>query len=319
MTALLLFGGVLLLYLGAECLIHGASRLAIGLGIPVLVVGLTIVSMGTSLPEAITSLIAQVIDGNGDIALANVIGSNIANIGLITGITALIHPLAFSSHVTKIDMPIMLITLLALILFMLPGSVNRISGAILFIALISYVYYRLKTGQPPFEEKELEKIKPKQEVLKDLFLIVIGIVLLILGGDSFLNGAVRLAKQFGISDRVIGLTIIAIGTSLPELATTLLATVRKHSEIAIGNIVGSNIFNTLFIVGAVAMIKPIKFSQNLLMIDCPVMLLFSVLLWIIMRSSHTIRPLHGLFFLIGYGIYVLYLVLNLPIDKSMRF
>lgn len=314
MMIFLLILGCFLLYLGAESLVRGGSRLALSLGISPLVVGLTIVSMSTSLPEAVASLTAQLKEGSGDIALANVIGSNIANVALILGLTALIHPLSVSPLIKTHDTPIMITTLILLLLFMIPGTIGRISGLFLILLLIVYVVHRIQINEPNIVEEEMhEELLPKakpwyKECGIDLALIALGVAFLIGGGYAFIKGAVALAKQLGISERVIGLTIVAIGTSLPELATSLVAAFRKHYDIAVGNIVGSNIFNSLFIVGLVALISPIHFSYNLLLIDGPVMLLFSIALFLIMLGRETISRLSGFFLLLGYAIYLVYLI-----------
>ncbi len=310
MTIAILFiiGGATALYLGAEMLVRGASRIAISLGIPTLVVGLTIVSIITSFPEGVASLIAQ-IRGDDDIAAANVIGSNIANVGLIIGMAGLISPLSISTHIRNIDTPIMISTLILLLLLMLPGEINRLSGALLITLLIAYVIYRIKTGEQTLEEEKLTKLKPKsssklQEYGWDATLVIVGMLFLILGGHIFVTGSVTLAKLLSISERVIGLTLVAIGTSLPELATTVVATYRKHTDLAVGNVVGSNIFNSLFIIGFVSLIKPITFTTTLLSYDGLIMVGFSLFFWLLMWTGNTIPRLGSALLLICYGTYL---------------
>lgn len=300
-----ILGGILLLYAGAEMLIRGASHIAFRLGVPSLIIGLTIVSMGTSLPETVTTFIAQWSGNKGDLALGNVIGSNIANIGLIVGISALVQPLAFSPHVLKIDLPLMILAQILLFLLMIPGALYRLSGLLMVALMIAYVIYRVKTGEQTVEEEELAKLKSgKYSPVIDLLLIIAGLIALIAGGNYFVKGAVHIATQFQISERVIGLTIVAVGTSLPELAITFVAALRKHTDIAIGNIVGSSIFNTLFIAGGVSLLLPIHFSQKLFLVDVPIMIGFCLLLWFIMHRQRIISRLSGAFLLLCYVLYV---------------
>ncbi len=301
-----ILGGILLLYAGAEMLIRGASRVAFRLGVPSLIIGLTIVSMGTSLPEVVTAFIAQWEGGKGDLALGNVIGSNIANVGLIVGVTALARPLVCAPHVVKIDMPLLILSQILLLLLMIPLTIYRISGLLMVSLMVAYVIYCVKTGEQTVEEQELAKLKPNNSwLIVDILLIIAGLLALVFGGDYFVKGAVQIATHYHISERVIGLTIVAIGTSLPELAITFVAAYRKHTDIALGNIVGSSIFNSLFIAGGVSLLIPIHFSQKLLLVDGPIMLLFCLLLWLIMYRKRQISRLSGAILLICYALYLI--------------
>lgn len=307
--ALLIFG-TCFLYLGAEGLVKGASRLGLSFGLSPLVVGLTVVAIGTSMPELVASLIAVVKEGSGDIALGNVIGSNIFNKGFILGSVALLHPLKISPMVRMHDAPVMVVTALALLIAMLPLEISRPVAALFLAAFLLYIYYRIKIKDPNVQEVErhealLPRVSPfTKELIFDLLLAVCGIAFLVIGGFLFIEGAVRLAKLLGVSDRVIGLTIVAMGTSLPEFATSIVAALRGHFDIAVGNVVGSNIFNVLFIVGVVGVVHPFTFSHNLLYWDAPVMAGFSVLLWSKMLHHLRLERSSGALFL---SLYILYI------------
>jgi cation:H+ antiporter len=302
---ILVFIGVLLLYFGAEALVRGASRLAFTLGVSPLIIGLTVVSFSTSMPEAVSSLVAQLYEEIGDIAIGNVVGSNVANIGLVLGIVLLISPLQLNSAVKKREMPIMIGSTLLFMLVMVTGHIGRVVGVGFLLALVGYIIFQIQT-----EKNGEENGNEKQGIVGifyDLFLIVLGGALLLYGGYWFIKGAVVIATDFGISHRVIALTMVALGTSLPELATGVIAALRKESDIAIGNIVGSNIFNIFFIIGGVATIKPISFSTRLLTVDAPVMLGFSLLLWLMMRNRDMIGRVQGGILFAGYLGYMVFL------------
>ncbi len=297
--------GMLFLYGGAEALVHGASRLALSLGISPLVVGLTIVSLGTSLPEAVASLLSQFVGGSGDIALGNVIGSNVANIGLVAGCAAVIRPIKVNHELIVQESLLMLGVTLLLLALMAFWSLNRVVGLLLLSLLVLFLVWQVtKAKNGPTKEK----IPPTTaEKIRDIGWLLLGLFGLLIGGYCLVTGAVAVAKHFGISERVIGLTVVALGTSLPELATSVVAAWRGQEELSIGNVIGSNIFNILFIAGGVALITPITFSANLLSVDGVVMLAFSLMLWLMMWRGHGISRSEGVCLLLGYGGYVTYL------------
>lgn len=273
--------GMALLYWGAEFLIRGAVQLALNAGLPRLVVGLTIVSLSTSMPEAISSLVAQWSEGRGDIALGNVIGSNIANIGLIAGVAALIRPLPLNRLLQDREISLMVGITILLMILMSFGSLQRWQGGVLLLGLLGYILLQMKASRGEkveFEEELDHELTPKEKG-KDILFIALGGLLLVAGGYALIQGAVFLAKTFGVSDRVIGLTLVALGTSLPELATSIVAILKGETDISIGNVVGSNVFNILFVTGGVAAIRPVIFSPQLLHVDALVMLVFSLALW----------------------------------------
>jgi cation:H+ antiporter len=272
--ALTIIGGFIILTFGAEALVRGASAVALRLGIAPLIIGLTIVAFGTSAPELAVS-IKSALAGNPGIALGNVVGSNIVNIGLILAITALIRPITVRSQMVKRDIPLMIGASVLMWFLLLDGEVSFIDGAILFSALVSYLAFSYVSAKHHPEDLDLDT-RPQHPGLS-IALIIIGIAMLVGGGILFVNGAVDLAKQFGISEVIIGLTIVAIGTSMPELVTSVMAALKGQSDIAIGNVVGSNIFNVLGILGATALIHPVS-SGGFNQIDFIAMLIFAFML-----------------------------------------
>ncbi len=265
---ILIIFGLLGLFYGGDWLVDGASRLARSFGISALVVGLTVVAFGTSAPELLVSISAA-LGGTSDISIGNVIGSNIANIGLILGAAALVFPIAVHAMLVKREVPILIgITGFSAFLFV-DGKISRLDGFLLFLGLIAFnalmIYFAQRDRQTTDlaeEEAEIEahvepRIKPEQRP-RELMRLVAGLIVLVIGAQLTVTGAVSLARALGVSELVIGITLVAVGTSLPELATSVMAAFNKQSDIAIGNVVGSNIYNLLGILGITAMIKPIS-------------------------------------------------------------
>ncbi len=308
---LYLLFGLVLLYFGAEGLVRGSSSLALRLGLSPLVVGLTVVAFGTSSPELVVSLKAA-LNGQGAISVGNVVGSNICNIGLILGLSALITPIATSSQIVRIDIPIMIGVTLVSLVFLANGSIGFAEGAVLFALLIGYIVFsirlaRLAKGDALEEEFTQEVSVSKRGVAVDLLMVGGGLVLLVFGARYLVDGAVIIARSFGWSDALIGLTIVAVGTSLPELATSLLAAIKKEADIAVGNIVGSNIFNLLGILGISAMVTPLE-AHEIGWIDLGVMTGFAVLLWPFARRQHRICRWEAGILLVSYTGFVWWLV-----------
>ena len=299
--------GLAALYFGADWLVKGASRFASALHIKPVVIGLTIVAFGTSTPELVTSVIAGVKHLN-DIAMGNVIGSNIANIGLILGLSALVRPLAVDSKLVIREMPIMAGISLLLYFMGSDGTLSRMEGAVLLLGIVAYTVYVYLAAlkEPKAVEQEFEEFvgTAKNNILKDLFLIAIGLGGLVGGAHFLVQSAVFIAKSVGISELVIGLTVIAVGTSLPELATSVVAAIRKESDISVGNVIGSNIFNILAVLGVAALVRPLQVNPASLRVDIPIMLIFSVFLIPIITWKFVITRGQGLLLLISYGIYV---------------
>lgn len=313
MTLALLYlaAGLALLYFGAEGLVRGSASMALRVGLSPLVVGLTVVAFGTSSPELFVSLRAA-LAGQADISVGNVVGSNICNIGLILGLCAVITPIATNSQIVRLDIPIMLGTT-AIALFMLGNDmIGRADGLILFTLLVAYIIFsiRLARRQPAdtLNAEFGEEVKiSKRGLALDLLMVAGGLVLLLFGARFLVDGAVIIARAFGWSEALIGLTIVAIGTSLPELATSLVAALKKELDIAVGNIVGSNIFNLLGILGITAMVHPLV-PQGISWIDYAVMAAFSLVLWPIAFFRQRITRAEGALLLVGYVAYLSWLV-----------
>ena len=306
-NVLLLIVGFLCLIKGADWFVDGASKLAVRFGIPQLVIGLTIVAMGTSLPEAAVSIQAAM-KGTAGIAVGNVFGSNIFNVLVILGVTALITVLPLQRSTLFIEIPYMLfVTVAAVVLGMSGMCIGRPDGAVLwglFLVYLGYLWWLTKKNpEQTIEEEE------HWSVGRCVLCLIIGAVLIVLGSDLTVDGACALAQMAGISERVIGLTIVAFGTSLPELVTSLIAAKKKHVDIAIGNIVGSNIFNILFVIGTAALIAPIPFEQTFL-VDGLIALATGVLLWFGALRKQQLRRPCGIVMLVGYAVYLGYLLVK---------
>ena len=270
---LLLVHGFVMLVKGADLFVDGASGVATKFGIPQLVIGLTIVAMGTSAPEAAVSITAA-FAGNADITIGNIVGSNILNILIILGISSLVYPLAVQKSTLIIDIPIVLFATLILYLLGFDGNISRVDGIIMLVVFIAYLAYlfgvakkeksaidREKTGEITVNSQSDEVAAKDISLLKAILFTLIGLVLIVGGSKFVVDSATAIAKALGLSQRFIGLTIVALGTSLPELFTSVTAAMKKNSDIAIGNIVGSNIFNILFIVGLSGVVIPVPFAQ----------------------------------------------------------
>ena len=300
---LLLVLGFVLLVKGADWFVDGASGIAAKLHIPQLVIGLTIVAMGTSAPEAAVSISAA-LKGSADITIGNIVGSNILNILIILGLAAAIVPIAVAKSTIRVDIPFMLIISGILLALGWDSTVTLADGLImlaLFAAYLGYMLYMAKKGGE--EGEEIKDLKLWQALLYT----VLGLVLIVWGADVAVDAATALARIFGLSERFIGLTVVALGTSLPELFTSVTAARKGNADIAIGNIVGSNIFNILFVVGLSAMIVPVPFTANF-RIDTMVAIAAGVVLLLCSLRQKKLVRWHGIAMLLGYGAYFLYLL-----------
>ncbi|NMG38181.1 calcium/sodium antiporter [Chelativorans sp. ZYF759] len=301
MDYLLVALGLVGLFAGGEFLVRGSVALARGFAISPLLIGLTVVGFGTSTPELLVSVDAAW-RGLPDIALGNVIGSNIANILLIVGIAALVWPIAIAGASLRRDLAVMLVAALVLLPFFMLEELSRPAGGLLVASLVLYLFAAYRAGRSA-PEPETEEV-PTLSTGKALGVVAIGLVALMVGARFLVDGAVAIARDYAISEAFIGLTIVAVGTSLPELATSLIAAFRRQSEIAIGNVVGSNIFNILGILGVTALVAPIPVAPRFLAFDFPVMIGASVLLAVMLIARSKIGRLSGLALLLGYAIYV---------------
>jgi cation:H+ antiporter len=284
---LLLLGGFGALYFGAEWMVRGAVGMEHSLGLSPIVIGLTVVSLGTSAPELVVAVLAA-LRGSGDLAVGNVLGSNLANIGLILGATALIHPLLVVERMVKREIPIMILLTLLLFPLMVDGELSRLDGLLLasFLAVyLAYVFHRGGKAPAPLISDYSQVVDVVQtrngRAVLDLGLLVAGTLGLILGGKAIVESATFLAQALGIGELVIGLTVVAIGTSLPEFATSLMAALRRQTDIAVGNVIGSNIFNLAGVLGVAATVKPIDIAPGVLTVEFPALILLSSLVLIV--------------------------------------
>jgi len=315
--------GFSMLYYGANLLVKGSSSLAQSLGLTPLVIGLTVVAFGTSAPELVVSVVSS-IKNKSMIAVGNVVGSNICNIALVLGVSALLQPIKSHRSVIRRDIPIMLGISLYLLLISLNSKIGRLEGASLFSGIIVYTlfnyYMAVKESRQEFSEgsvafesavKEIEYVTSRT---RQIVLIVVGITGVIAGAEILIDAAVIIMKKFGVSEKFIGLTIVALGTSLPELATSVVAALRKEMDISIGNLVGSNVFNILSVLGAASLVRPILIPGGLvesgLLIDYLVMMFISFLPWLMMRKTCTVTRKDGLVLLSCYVGYIVYLILK---------
>ena len=298
MNIILLVLGFILLLKGADWFVDGASSIASRFGIPQLIIGLTIVAMGTSLPEAFVSITAA-LKSNAAITIGNVVGSNILNVGIILGITALIRPLHIQNSTIKYEMPFMILVTLVLILLGINTTISRLDGMIMWLFFLGYLYYIFKMSKNQMEETEIKKTHP-------LF-IPLGLVCLMVGSNFAVDAATNIAISLGVSQRFIGLTIVALGTSLPELVTSVTAARKGNADIAIGNIIGSNIFNILFVVGSSALITPVPFESHFI-IDSFVAILIGLVLYLCTKKTRVLDKKTGILLLVTYSIYFIYLL-----------
>mgnify|MGYP001978762557 FL=1 len=291
-----------MLFYGAEFIVKGGSRLARYFGLSPIVIGLTVVAFGTSLPELVVSIVAA-IGGSSPIAIGNVVGSNIANVGLVLGISSLIFPIKINLSQIKNDLIIYIFVCLMFSAFCMNGSISRQEGLILFLSVLVYTWYSFYYSSSKNNDEDVNDKNPSN--LRMLFILIIsGITLLSFGANLFVKGAIDIARYFGISEIVIGMTIVALGTSLPELATSVIASFRKEHAISIGNIVGSNLFNLLSVIGIVSLVSPIESPKEILFFEIPYMIIYGLILFPIGMLKQPIHRLTAAFLLIGYLLFI---------------
>ena len=291
-----------MLFYGAEFIVKGGSQLARYFGLSPIVIGLTVVAFGTSLPELVVSIVAA-IGGSSPIAIGNVVGSNIANVGLVLGISSLIFPIKINLSQIKNDLIIYIFVCLMFSAFCMNGSISRQEGLILFLSVLIYTWYSFYYSSIKNNDEDVNN--KNQSNLRMLFILIIsGISLLSFGANLFVKGAIDIARYFGISEIVIGMTIVALGTSLPELATSVIASFRKEHAISIGNIVGSNLFNLLSVIGIVSLVSPIESPKEILFFEIPYMIIYGLILFPIGMLKQPIHRLTAAFLLIGYLLFI---------------
>ncbi len=310
--------GLFVLIFGADILVRGAGRLAISFGVEPLIVGLTIVAVGTSAPELAVSMMAA-IAGHTDIAFGNVVGSNTCNIALVLGLCAMITPIALEKGVLPF-LPIMFVSSAAIPVIALDGVIGRIDGIIFLVSAIAYIYWMVrhrKTAPKNIEDEVIDIADGKESGLKNStfynsFLIVAGIAMLVGGSHAIVEGARTVADYFGISQRVIGLTLVALDTSLPELATSLIAVTRGQTAIGIGNLVGSNISNVLLVLGATSTVRAVPAALNRgRIIDIAVMLAVAAMLIVFSKLGDSVKRWQGGLFFASYAGYMIFLLAGL--------
>ncbi len=316
LQSILFFAGISGVYFGAEWLVKGSSKLSRDLGIKPIVIGLTVVAFGTSSPELAVSLTAS-IKGSNDIAIGNIIGSNIANIGLILGVSAIVLPLKVEKILLKRELPLMIGISAALYFMAIDKKIGFVDGVLLFTGIVFFIGYQVyhtlnskkelkksiagnpasKTGLP---ESTKEGCQTRRHLFSNIVYIVIGLACLLVGSHVLVKSAIFIAGSFGISEMVIGMTVVAFGTSVPEMATSVVSVLKKESDICVGNVIGSNIFNILLVLGSVALVRPLNVERGTLFFEFPIMLLFSLALIPMMRGSLTVNRLAGIVLVSGY-------------------
>ena len=314
-NVLQLIGGFGALWFGAEWLVRGAARIATNMGVSPVVIGLTLVSLGTSAPELVVGIVAA-LDDRAGLLIGNVMGSNLANIGLILGATALIRPLAVADRVISRDVPIMVVVTIFIFPLVLDNTVDLGDGLILLAVLIVYVAFTFRTvdeDMPQLEEgddADSESVQEGRGLLLNLGLVAAGAVGLAFGGQAIVKGASFLASELGASEELIGLTVVAVGTSLPELVTSIVAAARQQADIAVGNIVGSNIFNLTVVLGVSALITDLPIDPSILARQLPAVFVISLLVWPVAASARRVRRSEGLLLLATYFGFMLWITLG---------
>lgn len=310
--------GLVFLYYGAEWLVRGASRLATSFGVSALLIGLTIVAVGTSMPELVVSILAAA-SQNSDIVLGNIIGSNIANIGLILGLSGIIAPLTIHISLIRREIPVMIAATVATLLLVLDGSFSASDGLLFLVGYVVFlvVLYRTDSGIDAQAEQELEaevsaiEGPPPINRWLEVGFVILGLVALVAGAQLLVNGAVNIARALGVSELLIGLTLVAVGTSLPELATSTVASYRGHSDIAVGNVVGSNIANLLLILGVTPLINTVNVGGIVVNRDIPVAIFFAVLLmFLVVFPKRRLVRWEATLLLVAYMAYVVFAFLQ---------
>lgn len=303
--------GFLLLIFSGDFLVKGAVSIALKFQLSTLVIGMTIVSFGTSAPELLVSIEAA-LGGHPDISIGSVVGSNISNIALILGITALVFPIAVSKATLRVDWPMMMLSTLLFAGLVLDGELSSLEGVLFLAFLIGFIWWLIysnrKSNSTPSISDDVNEDDKKIPLWKGIGLVVIGALGLVFGADLMLKGAVDIAREYNVSERIIGLTIVAFGTSLPELITSCVAAFRKEADISIGNLIGSNIFNILAILGITSIIHPISVSDSIINSDNYILIGITFLVFPLMYFGKKISRLKGLVLLLVYLTYLFYLI-----------
>lgn len=318
MEVFLLLAGLAVLILGGEVLVRGAVGLSAAMKISPLVIGMTVVSFGTSAPELLVSL-QSALDGNPGIAIGNVVGSNIANLALVLGITVLIFPIVAEQQTKRIDFPMMMVASVLFGVFALNNMIDRWEGVIFLVLLIAFTVFLIRSSRKKEKSKLEEAIggeKPDASEVKDSLwlsvgLLLVGLIALYFGSEWFVGGASDLASKFGLSDSVIGVTVVAFGTSAPELVASIMAAVKKQSDISVGNLIGSNIFNVFAVLGVTSVVKPVGVDQSVMSFDLIWMLGIAAFMVVVLYLGDKIGRFKGVLLLSSYIIYISWIVFRL--------
>ena len=304
---LLLVVGFVMLIKGADWFVEGASKIADRFGIPQLVIGLTIVAMGTSLPEAAVSISAAV-QGSAEITIGNVMGSNILNVLIILGLTSVVRTISVQKSTVYYEIPFVIIVTAVLAgVGLMDNRVSRLEGVLLWVFFIAYMLYLLVMAKKGAPMEDVPEAGKNESLLKLIFFVIFGAAIIVFGSDITVDAATKIATAFGMSERFIGLTIVALGTSLPELVTSVTAAIKGKADIAVGNIVGSNIFNVLFVVGTTALITPVIYAAGFT-VDSIVAIASGVLLFLCVIKGKKLTRTGGIIMLVGYAAYFVYLI-----------
>lgn len=317
-SILLVVAGLAVLVVGAEVMVRGATRLAARLGISPIVVGLTIISIGTSVPELAVGIDAG-LRGAGALAVGNIAGTNIVNLLLILGLSAAIRPLLLQKQTLRVDLPMMAIAAVALWLMAIGGALSSFEGVLLLLGAVTYILVIIRVSQRGAAKLVTEKARghaakalPRTPatVAIDLVWVIAGIAVIVLGADWLVDGAVAMAQALAVSDALIGLTIVAIGTSAPELVTTVVSTIRGQRDLAVGNLIGSSVFNITFILGATMVVVPggLPVTPELVWVDLPLMAAVTLVCVPVFLSGRRVSRLEGALFVVAYLVYLTYLI-----------
>ncbi len=299
---LALAGGSLLLTFGANYFIEGAYAIALRAGVSQLFIGVTLVALGTSLPEFFVSLIA-LIKGSSDISLGNIVGSNICNVGLILGLSALVRPVKSTKSILRFEYPLMATASVLLLIFSLNGTLGRLEGLIYLSMLFLFIWYFAFKAKN-VSDQELSQDEPKSSLPRAILVALGGLVALLIGSELFIKAAVNIARLLGISELIIGLSLVALGTSLPELASTLAAVIKGKDDIALGNVVGSNLLNIVFILGVLSSVRSVPVNPQIYRFDIPVMLILTASIFPFTKFYGRIPRIGGLLLFTVYVIYI---------------
>jgi len=295
--------GIALLYLGSEWMVKGAASLALSLSIRPIIIGLTVVAFATSAPELLVSLIAAV-KGFSGVSLGNILGSNVANIGLVLGASALVRSLSVDKKLVRREIPFMIAVSGLFWLICLDGWIGRVDGIILLAGLAFFLILGIMTAKKSENTKDEVPAQKRKKVFWYIFLILIGMGGLVVGAHLLVNSAIFIARQLGLSEVFIGLSIVAVGTSLPELATSVVAGARGEYDISIGNVVGSNVFNVCMVIGTVGLFNPMSVDMRLMRFEFPAMFLLSLILLVFSRTGFTLSRVEGLFFILSFFLFI---------------